>query len=519
MTPDPALFGMIQPIHLMYIASSLEKAGHKVIIFDTNIEKSKRKFIKNLKKFKPDVVGISAVSATIYSAWETAEVVKANSKAIVIMGGDHVTFLPGETLECCEYVDFVIRGEGEVTTVELLEYINESKPIDNIKGISYIKDGEIVHNPPRNWIQNLDDLPYPSWHLVDMYKYVQMVGRSGLFVSSRGCNRGCSFCISSRKLGLNWRARSAKSVVNEMITLIERYPKLDNLVSIDDNFMWDIERVEKICDLLIQNNFKKPWICQGRADTIVKGGVKLAEKMKKAGCMAIQIGVESPDKKRLEAISKGITKNEALEAVRIVQSAGIAVRATYLFGFEGETKEKMRQTYDFAKDVVDAEAVQFTIITPFPGAPYFEKMKHKVNTHDWRRFTVSHQTLDYSFDVEKELSKFYLKYHLRPKFLKTASDMNIKQFTTIISFISPIVKSILGVKGNFLFDFTDNKWVNKNQKYWEKYILKTDLTYEKNWFFDKPQIEKMDIIPEREKYQYEKTEDINLKNKEITVSV
>lgn len=497
MPADPALFGTIQPIHLMYVASSLEKAGHEVKIFDTVIEKSKRNFIRTLRKFKPDIVGIGAVSATIYSAWDTAELVKKHTDATVIMGGDHVTFLPGETLNCCQYVDYIVRGEGEITTVELLQHIEGNISVEGVKGVSYKENGKIVHNPPRPWIKNLDELPYPAWHLVDMYKYVQMVGRSGLFASSRGCNRGCSFCVSSRKLGLKWRARSAESVVGEMITLVTKYPKLDNLVSIDDNFMWDVERVEKICDLLIEKNFKMPWICQGRADTIVNGGKELTEKMKKAGCMAIQIGVESPDKKRLEAISKGINKSQALDAVRIVKSAGIAVRATFLFGFEDETKEKMRQTFDFAKNVVDAEAVQFTIMTPFPGAPYFEKIKHKINTHDWRKFTVSHQTLKYDFDVEKEMSRLYLKYHIRPKFLKTARDMNINQFTTIMSLISPMVKSVLGTRGNYLYDFTDNKWVKKDQEYWEKHILKTDLTFERTWYHDEPRIEYLDDIQDQ----------------------
>ena len=297
MVPDPSLFGLIQPIHLMYVASYLEKEGHEVKIFDTVIEKSKRKFLRTLEIFNPDIVGIGCISPTIYSAWNTAEIIKKHSDAKVVLGGDHVTFLPGESFYCCPYVDYIVRGEGEITTADLVKHLEKNKKLSTVKGISYRKNNRIVHNPPRPWIKNLDKLPYPAWHLVDMYKYVQMVGKTGLFVSSRGCNRGCSFCISCRKLGLDWRGRSAKSVFNEMVELSSRYPRLDNLASIDDNFMWDIKRVEKICDMLIKNKFEMPWICQGRADTIVKGGRKLANKMAKAGCMAIQIGVESPDEK------------------------------------------------------------------------------------------------------------------------------------------------------------------------------------------------------------------------------
>ncbi len=491
MYADPALFGDIQPIHLMYVAAYLEKQGHEVKIFDPVIDKSKKKFINFLKKFNPDVVGTGAVSPTIYSAWDTAELVKKHTNAIVIVGGDHVTFLPGETLYCCPYVDYVVRGEGEYTTADLIRSIQGKKKIEKVKGVSYRKNNKIIHNPPRPWIKNLDKLPHPAWHLVDMYRYIQMVGRSGLFVSSRGCTQGCSFCISSRKLGLNWRARSAQSVANEMMELAKRYPKLDNLVSIDDNFMMDMDRVEKICDILIKNKFDMPWICQGRADTIVTGKEKLLNKMKKAGCFAVQIGVETPDKKRLKKISKGIVESQAVKAVRLARDAGIAVRATYMFGFEDETKEKMRDTYNFAKEVVKSEAVQFTILTAFPGTPYFEEVKHKLATHDWRRFTVSHQFLNYDFDVEKELSKLYLKYHMRPAFLSKAKKMNINQFYSLMSFINPAIKSILGKYGNYLFDFDDNKWLEIDEEYWQRYILKKNLIFEETFYHDKPKTEKL----------------------------
>lgn len=491
MVADPALFGNIQPIQLMYVAAYLEKQGHEVKIFDTVIEKSVKKFIKILKKFNPDVVGIGAVSPTIYSAWDTAELVKKYSDAKVVMGGDHVTFLPGETLYCCPYVDYIVRGEGEYTTADLLRSIEGKKKIEKVKGVSYRKGNKIVHNPPRPWIKNLDKLPHPAWHLVDMYKYIQMVGRSGLFVSSRGCTQGCSFCVSSRKLGLKWRSRSAKSVANEMMELASKYPKLDNLVSIDDNFMMEMDRVEKICDILIKNKFSKPWICQGRADTIVEGRERLLNKMKKAGCFVIQIGVESPFKDRLKAISKGIVESQAIKAVKLARDAGLAVRATYLFGFEDETIEKMRSTFDFAKNVAKSEAVQFAILTAFPGTPYFEKVKHKLITHDWRYFTVSHQFLNYDFDVEKELSRLYLKYHLRPSFLSKAKKMNINQFNSIMSFINPLIKSILGKKGNFLFDFGSNKWLEIDEIYWQEYILKKNLIFEETWEHTKPRIENL----------------------------
>lgn len=491
MIADPVLFGNIQPIHLMYIASYLEKEGHEVKIFDTVIDRSKNNYIKILKNFNPDVVGIASVTPSIYSAWDTAEIVKKYTNAVVILGGDHVTFLPGESLYCCPYIDYIVRGEGEKITSELLKNLNDKRKLKKIRGLSYKKNGKIIHNPPHPLIKNLDSLPYPARHLIDMYKYVQMVGRSGLFVSSRGCNRGCSFCISSRKFNLCWRPRSPESVAEEMINLANNFPRLDNTPAIDDNFMMDIRRVKKICQILINEKYGMPWICQGRADTIRRGGLKLLNKMYKAGCIAIQIGVESPFKNRLRIINKGLTKNQSIDAVNLVKKAGMFVRATFLFGFENESIEKMKLTYDFAKNKIKAQTVQFAIMTPYPGTPYFEKIKNKLNTHDWRKFTVTHQFLDYDFDIEKEMSKMYLKYHLNPNFLKTARQLKVKQFTTILSLTYPLVKSIIGMKGNYLYDFSPNKWIEKDEKYWQKMILKKDLTYENTFNYNIPQIEKI----------------------------
>ncbi len=486
----PTSFGLLQPLPLMYIASYLERDGHKVKILDPIIDHSINKWLSELKKFDPDVVGIGAVSSGIYFAWDTAELVKRHTDAKVIMGGDHVTFLPGETFYCCPYVDFVVRGEGEITTAELLNYLEDKKKINEVKGVSYKKGKKIIHNPPRPWIKNLDELPYPARHLVDMYRYVQMGGRSGLFISSRGCSIGCSFCISSRKLGLVWRPRSAQSVVDEMNYLAVTYPKLDNVFAMDDNFMSDIKRVEKICNLLQKQKFEMPWICQGRADTIIRGGKQLVNKMYRAGCWAIQIGVESPFEHRLKDINKGINKKEAFKAVKLVENAGIIVRAAFIFGFEDETKNEMYKAFEYVKNI-GSQGVQLGIITPYPGSPFFEQVKHKLNTHDWRRFTFAHQIMDHDFDLERELNKIFLKYHLRPQSLKTTLKLKFFQFWTLHALIYPMIKSFTGNKSDYFFNFGPTKWMKRDEEYWQEHILKTNLIFEETWYYKKPKTEKI----------------------------
>ena len=476
------------PMGLMYIAACLEKEGHEVKIFDTSIERSVKKYINYLNNFKPDAVGISCVTSTVYSAWDTAEIVKKNSKAKVFLGGDHVTFLPGESLFCCEYVDYIIRGEGEITTVELVKNLNDIQKIKNIKGLSYRDGKKIVHNPPRGWIKNLDSLPFPSWHLVDMYKYTSIVGNSVTMFSSRGCPVGCSFCASSRKCGLKWRSRSPENLFEEMRKLMTSYPKLDNIIFLDDNFMWDLKRVKRFCDILINNKSKVEWYCQGRADTIMKGGISLLKKMKVAGCKGIQIGVETPNKAHLAEINKGIDENQGADAVRLVQKTGIFVRATYLFGFENESKEEIEKTYNFMKDL-DTMFAQVGIITPFPGTPLFESWKNKLNTHDWRKFTITHQIIDSNVDLEREISKVFLKYVLRPSYLARTRKEKLNSSWTIRTIFYPMIKSITGNKHDFMYSFKPIKWLKKSDNYWKKYILTKNITFERCWNSNKPEIE------------------------------
>jgi len=269
----------------------------------------------------------------------------------------------------------------------------------------------------------------------------------------------------------------------------------------DDNFMWGIKRVNEICNLLIKQKSDIKWICQGRADTIVKGGKELLDRMYNAGCIAIQIGVESPFKDRLKAVSKGINKNDAVQSIKLTLDSGILVRATYLFGFEDETKEKMRQTLDFAIEN-KSQFVQLGIITPFPGSPYFENIKHKMNTHDWRKLTVAHQFLDYGFDMERELAKIFIKFNFRPSYINMVGKLDINQSWGLITFIYPLTKVIAGSAIDCLYDFNPNKWCQTDEEYWQKYILKTDLTFEETWYYDKPKIDPLQIPykPVREIY-------------------
>ena len=187
-------------------------------------------------------------------------------------------------------------------------------------------------------------------------------------------------------------------------------------------------------------------------------------------------------------MNKNLKENDGEISAKITKESGIKVRATYLFGFEGESKDEMKETMKFAKKL-DTSFIQLGIITPFPGTPYFEQIKNKLNTHDWRRFTVCHQFIDYNFDIEKELSKLFLEFHLRPGYLWKSLKEDLNKSWTIKTLIYPILKLISGNKYDYLYPFKPNEWMKKSEDYWQKFILKNNITFEKNWYSNKPKVD------------------------------
>ncbi len=411
------------PLGIGYLGAYLKRGGHEVKLIDSLIEDYTYEVLKEkIKEFEPHIVGISVLTATVYKGYSLAQLVKEiDSNIKTVIGGPHVTFLPEETLRECPYLDFVVIGEGEETLLELTNELSKSEPqLENVKGIAWRRsNGEIVTNPPRPLIEDLDSIPFPAYELLPMDKYrIGKKLRIGTMITSRGCPFGCIFCSSSELFGKRWRGRSPENVVDEMELLVKKYG-INDIEMLDDTFTLNRPRAIKIAELIKKRHLNHiSWSCSSRVDTF---DVNLATALREAGCYRVYMGIESGSQKSLDTINKGITVEKAKSAVNIARTAGLEVIGSFIIGIPGETKKDIIETIKLARKLRIAYA-QFTILTPYPGTSIFDyATKHNLLiTKDWSNYGIVDSVMKVPNFTSKELTKYvrkaYISFYLNPHF-------------------------------------------------------------------------------------------------------
>jgi radical SAM superfamily enzyme YgiQ (UPF0313 family) len=309
------------------------------------------------------VVGITSVTPFIDSTLLVARVAKETCpNAPVVLGGPHATFMDSQILSECPDVDFIVRGEGEETFIELLSTLFESENFDKVSGISFRKSGQIIRTPNRPFIQNLDGLPYPAYHYFALNKY-QFFGRRILpILTSRGCPFQCAYCVSSRMVGTEFRARDPIKVVDELEWL-KNEQKAGTFSFYDDAFTYDQKRAIAICEEIKKRHIGIPWDCQTRVDRISK---EVLVKMKEADCQLVSFGAESGCHKILDAVNKKTTIEQNEKAVKLAKSVGLSVAMSVVIGYPGETVDSLKQTFSFIKRA-KPDYVYLCLATPYPG--------------------------------------------------------------------------------------------------------------------------------------------------------
>jgi len=405
------------PVGLAYLASILRKEHEVKIIDSITLGYGLEDLRRELRSFYPDIVGITSVTPSTPQAYAVAKITKeVREDCTVIMGGPHVTFLPKRTLEECEHVDIIVKGEGEKTVEELTKAIENGESLEKVRGIAFRRGNQIVENETMPFIKNIDEIPFPSRDLLPMDKYQFNGVKYTTMLTSRGCPFGCSFCSSSRLFGGYWRGRSPENVLEEMRVIYEDH-KIKNIELMDDTFTLNQKRAEKICDGIIKRGWDIAWSASSRVDTITK---KLAEKMKKAGCWVIYLGIESGSQRILDSIGKRITIEQVKKAVKIVKDTGIQVLGSFIIGFPEDTHQTIKQTINFAKSL-NLDYAQFSILTPYPGTPIFDfaTKNNLLLTSDWSKYTVIDPVMKIKGVTARQLKsllqKAYISFYLRPK--------------------------------------------------------------------------------------------------------
>lgn len=335
-------------------------------VLDTRVATSKE--TDQFFKTPFDLIGITVFSPVYFEVIQVFNRIKnVNGKTPICLGGPYVTTIMDKIFEKTP-AEFAVYGEGEITFSELLVYIKGQRNIKDIDGLMY-KSGseEIITNPPRKQIQNIDNLPLPAYDLfpVDRYPLHRMV-------TSRGCPYSCAFCNSSSIWSGNWRKRSPSNIIKEIDHLIKNYGK-KIFVFGDNSFNIDTVRVDEFCDLLIDKKIKILWSASIRADKITQ---PLANKMKQAGCYNVAIGIESANNYVLSKINKQTTIEEITEGIKIFKKAGIEVLGQFVIGSPHDTLETVQESIDYAKKS-ECDFVNFYSVLPFKGTPQWDYVSEK----------------------------------------------------------------------------------------------------------------------------------------------
>jgi len=329
--------------------------------------------MKTIAEQKPAVIGISSKTAKFFIIKNIVGMIKEKYKQIpIVIGGPHSTALPQETLERTQ-ADFVVRGEGEETFYELLKAIfSKEKKYDKVDGISLKKDGQVIHNKDRPYIQDIDAIPFPRKDLMLFREHVDKDKMGGIF-SSRGCPFNCAFCDARTTWSRRVRKRSPQNIVDEVIFTKKKYGTSFFSFS-DDCFITDKKHTFAFCELLIKNGLPqlprkdfRRW-CEIHPNLITNDVIS---KIKEAGCVAVAIGVESGSQKTLDRVHKGTTKDIIRNAVQVIKDNGIEVGIYCIIGFPWETVDDIDETISFMKEL-QPDSENLSILTPLPSTEIYD---------------------------------------------------------------------------------------------------------------------------------------------------
>lgn len=378
------------PLGLLYIASNLRRfRSDEIHILDAFCENlTKADLVRRVVQGKPDVFGINCSTHTFLAAVEALRDIRRSlPDTILVMGGYHATFAAEQILRTYPFVDFILKGEAEYALPKLLDRLEDGQPPADVEGISFL-DGDAWVDRPLTVVQDLDALPFPDRSLLPDLPYgyyhqnIRLTfGKFTTICTSRGCPFSCRYCSCAAFSRRRWRARKARSVVDELELLeSEGY---ETVVFVDDNFTLDKKRVLQICEELRARRIRLRYYCEGRVDN---APYSLLREMKRVGFDVIYFGVESPSPHVLRYYDKAISAQQAETAVADAKRAGMLVVTSFIIGAPVESRADVEHTIDFIRRL-RPHAVQVNILDCLIGTPIWDELSEQgvVGPEDWMR--------------------------------------------------------------------------------------------------------------------------------------
>lgn len=415
------LGGSLPSISLLYLASSLRNRCELSVMDTSFTNLDEDAALDSIRRFAPDIVGISAVTPSISRAQNFANRIKTiDSKIVTILGGPHITSVPLQTMERTPAIDVGVVGEGEITLQKIVEsYDGSLKSLIGIKG-TIVRDasGELHKADSRELIADIDSLGLPAYGLVDhsvslhpaLFKTRRVPAIHA--ITSRGCAHTCSYCntnIFNKKLRFH-SADYVMALIKHLMSLGYRDISFE-----DDNFTDHRIRLTEICNRLIAERIDIVWSVNARIDTVDEDMLRL---MRRAGCWYISYGVESGSQETLNRIGKKITLNLIRQRIELTRKCGMEAKGFFIIGFPWETEQSIKETVDFALSLPLSDLNMFPL-TPFPGTEVFEQAKICGDfANDWSRMDLQQivyvppgLTVEY---LQDQIKKLLLRFYLRP---------------------------------------------------------------------------------------------------------
>lgn len=403
---------------LAVLAAPLLK--HNIKIIDMSLNPSYGSLIRNLQEHKPHYICITSLTPSFDEAKKIIKLAKQYTSAKIILGGPHTSSFPESCLKESE-ADMVVKGEGDITLKEIIE----EKPLNKINGLYYKWHNQIIKNSDRCYIQDLDTLPHPAWHLFDIKKYkspklLSKKSPVGPIETSRGCIYECTYC-NKNIFGKTFRVKSPIRVLEEMKYMSDIGFKEIHVN--DDGFSTDMARGKKICRLLIKEKLDLPWVLTNgiRIDRVDE---ELMSLLKKSGCYRVAYGIESGNQTILNNIKKGIKLEHIRKAVKLAKKCGIETQGFFMIGLPGDTEETMQQTIDFAKSL-DLDTAKVGITMPLPGTQLYKELEQQgaiktknlsLISQQAQQEIYKHPNLDWEI-IQKYYSEFYKQTLYSPSFI------------------------------------------------------------------------------------------------------
>ena len=382
------------PLGILAVSTPLLRAGYQVVLIDSTITPNFQQRV--LEEVKDAVcLGVSLVTGPmIRETVAIARAVKAwNPDFPIILGGWHPSLLPRQTLEA-EYIDYVVRGQGEETLLELVQHIESRSAVDLISGLGFKRDGKLIFTPERP-LRPLAEMPPKAYHIADFDAYERSCGRRwAMYTSSLACPFNCSYCTNAGVYGRKWNALSPEQFVEETVDLTTRY-NLELLWIVDDNFLVDLDRARLIGEGLVRAGANFKWSIQATTNLTARLSLEDLKLLRRSGLHQICQGVDSGSPKILKAMNKEFQDFDSIyESAARCLHADIRPSFNIIFAFPGEGPRELRETVDFMMDVCRRfPGAEFwtNIFTPYPGAPIMEHpekigIQMPASLEDWADF-------------------------------------------------------------------------------------------------------------------------------------